>query len=119
MSNQDGKLGFCGQFIDSANKSRLFVIIVAAALFFSFGYGVKAVNESNFQLNSTYRMATPEKSPEKSLSYSGQWKVIILIIWITVPPIWFFGEYYCIEKQKMGKFTSGDEVIKFQWEHFK
>lgn len=119
-----------GEFVDSANQSRWFVVLCSVALLGSLLFGAITHHCANFVSTKgeiSKNCCSQQQAEQKgSLSPVGTVKAGILMIWILSPPIWFFLEYFGIEKPRLGKVlaqgtasTSVPDDIKFSWEHFK
>lgn len=89
----------------------------------SIGYGAISVSEPNFVLKASVQSSPSGcKAPvagecEKSLTKVGRNKVVILLIWVLVPPCWFRLEYCFLYRYDPKTLPSGDD--KPGWDSLK
>jgi hypothetical protein len=99
--------------------------LATALLIYSIWYGFARVNSPNFESSDIVDHCKNEGAPkpdakpsagdERRLTRVGFQKAILIVIWVLVPPIWFWLEYFgiwryedkdkrqCLEELKLGQ----------------
>ena len=100
--------------------------VASALLLYSICYGFARVNCSNFvwpassavdacQAEETQKPNATAAVPdiEKRLTSVGFQKAVLIMIWVLVPPMWFWFEYYGIWKYEDAKKRQSREDLQF------
>ena len=118
-----------------SNVQTVMRFLATALLLYSVVYGFARVNCRNFDSAGTSHIdeCQPEQAPkpnptaptpeaEKRLTGVGLQKAVLIMIWVLVPPMWFWFEYYGIwryedkqARQSREKFQLGQELSSKIW----
>jgi hypothetical protein len=103
-------------------------LLATALLIYSLWYGLTRIDCRNFDLpgslhiNACQTEETPKSNvtapsdSEKHLTSVGCQKAVLIIIWVLVPPMWFWLEYYGIWKYEDKTKRQSREDLQFNQE---